>query len=50
MKGSAGEEDGDYTTKVLAVGRFVEEKKRKQIALRRGNRFPFLKKNFVLNL
>lgn len=49
MEESPGEEGGDYKTKVLAIGRFGEEKKSKWIDLKRGNWFPFLKKNCVLN-
>lgn len=50
MGDSPGEEDRDYKTEVLAIWRFGEEKKRKQIAFKRGNWFPFLKKSCVLNL
>lgn len=49
MEESPGEEDGDYKTEVLAIGRFGE-KKREQIALKRENWFPFLKKSCALNL
>lgn len=50
MEESPGEEDEDYKPKVLAIGDFEEEKKRKQIALKRGNWFTFLKKSCALNL
>jgi len=50
MEEFPGEEDGNYKTKVLAVGRFGKEKKRKQVALTGGSWFPFLKKSCALNL